>query len=126
MAGAARAAAPADEPATEGDAPVPPDVQLSLPRMGRYKIPTVRFAFGGALTMRLTSPEDVALAKALTLGAEGTLYLQVAGRETPVELGFKVVDEGGKLVKDDGSEQAQGRRRIVIGDPTVADDDADD
>lgn len=124
MAGGRSAAAAAPAAEQGADAPAP-TVQLRLPRMGRYKVQTVRFAFGGALQMRLTSEDDVKIAEALTLGAEGTIALRVPGREDPVELGFKVVNEGGKLVNPDGNDQVQGTRRIVIGDPTVADDDAE-
>lgn len=103
--------------------PIDEGRQLRLPRFERYRVPQARLAFGGALELTLTNPEDVALVEALALGATGTVTLSVDGIAREVTLGWRCTGRGHRFRKMDGDEGVVGTHRIVINDVVDGDDE---
>lgn len=103
--------APPDPPAETGG-------QLRLPKFEGYTIATVRIAFGGALELALTSQDDIALAKALSLGKEVVVTLTVPadgdGDERSLDLSGKCNRRMHRLRKEGESEQPVSDVRIVV------------
>lgn len=110
--------------ATAEATPIERGAQLRLPRFGKYKVPQARIAFGGALELALTSPEDIELIEALTLGAEGTVTLAVDGVARTITLGCGTTSETHKFRKTEDRDDVVKVLRLVI-NGVHEDDDPD-
>jgi len=97
-----------------------------LPMFEGFKVPTARLSFGGALELTLTNPADVALVKALKLGAEATVTIAVDGHERELVLGGKCTARGHKFRKLDESDSIVSTHRLVINDVREGDADGDE
>lgn len=100
--------------------------QMQLPRMGKYQVPRVRYAFGGSLIEALNSKEAREFYDKVKEGTTGTVTLSIDGHEREVTLGWICNAWGGKLVKNDGAESAVAQRRIIINDVRDGDDEGGD
>jgi hypothetical protein len=96
-----------------------------LPLFEGHKVPQARLSFGGSMNLSLTSPEDVALVKALTLGAEGTVTFTLDGHDRPLALGFKCTGRGHRFRKLDEVDSIVSTHRISINDVREGDEDED-
>lgn len=99
--------------------------QLTLPRFEGFTVPRTNVTFAGSWESSLTSPEDVEIAKALKLGAEAKVTIEVEGC-APIVLGGRVQGRGHKLRKDSGSEAVVSTVRLVINDSRPGDDEGED
>lgn len=97
-----------------------------LPLFEGHKVPQARLSFGGALNLNLTSLEDVALVKALGLGAEGTVTFEVDGQDKPLVLGFKCTGRGHRFRKLDEVDSIVSTHRISINDVRDGDEPEDE
>lgn len=100
--------------------------QLSLPKFEGYAVPTSRLRFAGALELKLTNPEDIALAKALNLGAEATITIAVDGHERELVLGGRVTSRAHRFRKMEQSDSLVGTHTLTINDLREGDDDEDE
>lgn len=101
-----------------------PIASRQLPLFEGHKVPRARLTFGGALELALTNTDDVALVKALELGAEGTITLAVDGHDREITLGAKCVGRCGARSPRCRRRRACGTGGlIVINDVRDGDDD---
>lgn len=110
--------------ATAAATPIEQGKQIRLPDFEGYKVPTARFKFAGALELALTSPEDIALAKALSLGKEGTVTLKVEGKE--MTLAARVTSRAHRFRKQEHSDSLVATHTITVNSLAGEDEDEPD
>lgn len=111
---------------TTDAAPAPTSIaSRQLPIFEGFRVPRIRVAFGGAWETSLTSSEDMDIAKALKLGADAKVTIEVPGCD-PIVLGGRVQNRGHKFRKVDESEAVVSTVRLVINDARPGDDDPED
>ncbi len=88
--------------------------QLRLPTFEGHSVATARIALGGALDLALTSEQDVEMVKALTLGTELIVTIEIPGSDDPVSLSARVTRRGHRLRKIEESEQVVSDYRVTV------------
>ncbi|MGE0025672.1 MAG: hypothetical protein AB7O78_01535 [Thermoleophilia bacterium] len=108
-------------------APAPtPIASRQLPMFEGFKVPRARIAFGGALDIALTSPEDIELVQALKLGATLAVTIAIDGHGISKTLDARCVKRSHRFRKEEESESIVSDYRIVINDVRDGDDEGDD